>query len=84
MGAADTTAKPADTEPVEHAHTDVHGFDITATTHNKPGYWQGDLVWVGCGPEGRWLSVAEALELADAITRAAKAFPAQQAAEVAL
>jgi hypothetical protein len=83
MGAAGITAKSADTQRVEHARIDVLDFGITAVTHNEPGYWQGDLVWVGYGPEGRWLSVAEALELAAAITRAAQAFPVRQAAEVA-
>lgn len=63
--------------PVEHSHTEVAGFDVTASTHTDPAYWTGKFVWVGYGAEGRHLTPGQALELAAALTAAAAAFPAE-------
>ncbi|MFG6441114.1 hypothetical protein [Roseateles sp. LKC17W] len=59
------------THPTERSRVEVHGFDVTACTHADPAYQTGHLVWVGLGAEGRWLTVAEARELAGAIYGAA-------------
>ena len=63
-----------------HSDRQVHGFDVTDATHRDPAYRQGDMVWVGYGGEGRWLSPTEAEELAIAIFFAAAAAASRQAA----
>ncbi|RZJ01391.1 MAG: hypothetical protein EOP39_23600 [Rubrivivax sp.] len=64
--------------PKIHSSIEVHGFTVTDTTQDTPGYWQGEFVWVGSDAEGRWLTADEARELATAIANAAAANTARQ------
>lgn len=64
--------------PTEHSTTEAHGFTVTDTTHDDPAYRQGDLIWVGYGAEGRWLTADEARELATVIANAAATSTARQ------
>lgn len=84
MGQQETTAtRAANTYPVERSHTEVHGFAVTHCKHSTPGYWQGELIWVGYGPEGMWLTAEQARKVADTILLAASAAARQQAVQVA-
>jgi hypothetical protein len=54
----------------EHMRTEIHGFDVTDATSEgtRP---HNELVWVGFNTEGKWLTVEEATELANAILNTA-------------
>jgi len=68
---------------VEHTNVEVQDFRIVdATTENCLGQ-PLDLMWVGCYGEGRWLTAAEAEELAGAIFGAAAVHRARTAPTVA-
>lgn len=54
----------------EHSKVEVHGVNVAAVTHADPAYCQGDLIWIGCGGEGYWLSQQQALDVASAINAA--------------
>lgn len=57
---------------VEHSRTEAHGFEIAdGTQGGGTGFDHDDLIWVGVYGEGRWLTAAEAEELAGAIFGAA-------------
>lgn len=66
---------------VEHKRTEVVGFDIVVSTFNDGCQKSGDLIWLGVFGEGRWLTAAEAEELAGALVNAA-AIHRARAAEV--
>ena len=58
---------------VEHRLLEVEGFRVVDATATGPRA-HDDLVWVGYGGiEGQWLTPAQALTLAGAITEAAHA-----------
>lgn len=61
--------------PTEHSRAEVHGFDVQASTHTDPRYWQGSLIGVGLGGESRWLTPLQALELATALIAAVNTLP---------
>lgn len=68
---------------IEHTNVEVQDFRIVdATTENRLGE-PLDLLWVGVYGEGRWLTAAEAEELAGAIFGAAAIHRARIASQVA-
>lgn len=67
---------------VEHTNVEVQDFLIVdATTENALGE-PLELLWVGAYGEGRWLTAAEAEELAGAIFGAAATHRARRASQV--
>lgn len=57
---------------IQHVHEEVHGFRVTDATSTIENHEHDDLVWLGfSGMGGRWLTPAEALDVARAIERAA-------------
>jgi hypothetical protein len=65
--------------PVEHSRVDVCGFEVIDCTHLSV-----NLIWVGSYGEGRWLTPAQARELADKILSAATAASARKRVEPVL
>lgn len=53
---------------VEHLTVEVDGFHVTDATATGPRP-HDDLVWVGFGMEGRWLSREDAVQLSAAIAK---------------
>lgn len=67
----------------EHARIEVQGFEIVdATQGGGTTFDHDDLIWIGVFGEGRWLTAAEAEELAGAIFGAAAVHRARRSAEV--
>lgn len=56
---------------IEHSRAQSGEFQIVSSTFNDGCLKTGDLIWVGLFGEGRWLTPAEAEELAGAIFGAA-------------
>ena len=85
MGKQNNSAASTDTHPIEHSRAEAHGFNVIDVTHRDPKYWTGEYVWIDFGGDGRGLTPAQALELADQISKAANAAAARaRTAEVAL
>lgn len=64
----------------EHSKAEAHGFEAVDATDTGPRAPFDDLIWVSYGADGRWLTPAQAEQVAGAIFGTAAAHRARHAA----